>query len=141
MHPGFPQGNGRFSTRQLIADPDIDLVTVATRVPDHRDLVLAALAAGKHVYSEWPLGRGSMGSEELARAAQAAGVRHAIGLQLRASPAVRAAREVVASGSLGRLLAVSTRQHQSEDADPDLEGDAARWADRANRVPRRSAES
>ena len=38
----------------LIADPDIDIVTVATRVPDHRGLLLAAAAAGKHVYSEWP---------------------------------------------------------------------------------------
>ena len=42
----------------LIRDPGVDLVTVATRVPDHRELVLAALAAGKHVYCEWPLGPG-----------------------------------------------------------------------------------
>ena len=40
--------------------PDIDLVTVATRVPDHRELVLAALAAGKHVYCEWPLGAATL---------------------------------------------------------------------------------
>lgn len=91
----------------LIADPDIDVVTVATRVPDHRDLVLAAIAAGKHVYSEWPLGRGSAESGEMARAAKAAGVHHAIGLQLRASPAVRAARERLAAGAIGRLLSLS----------------------------------
>lgn len=92
----------------LIADPDIDLVTVATRVPDHRELVLAALAAGKHVYSEWPLGRGRAESSEMARAARGAAVHNAIGLQLRGSPAVKAARQILASGSLGRLLAVST---------------------------------
>ena len=88
----------------LIADPEIDIVAVATRVPDHRDLVLAAIAAGKHVYSEWPLGRGG----EEARAAQASGKRHVIGLQLRASPAVRVAREIAVSGALGRLLSIST---------------------------------
>jgi predicted dehydrogenase len=96
------------SGTSLIADPDIDVVTVATRVPDHRALVMAALSAGKHVYCEWPLERGSAESDEIARAAQAAGVHHVIGLQLRASPAVRAAQDRLASGGLGRLLSLST---------------------------------
>ncbi len=91
----------------LIQAPDIDLVAVCTRVPDHRDLVLAALTAGKHVYCEWPLGRSVAEAEEMAAAAHAAGVHAAVGLQLRASPAVRRVREVVAAGSLGRILSVS----------------------------------
>ncbi|MCJ2050102.1 Gfo/Idh/MocA family protein [Methylobacterium sp. J-070] len=91
----------------LIADPDIDVVTVATRVPGHRDLLLAALAAGKHVYSEWPLGAGTRQAREIADAARSAGVRHAIGLQLRESPAVRMARDILGSGALGRVLSVS----------------------------------
>ncbi len=91
----------------LIADPAIDIVTVATRVPDHRALVLAAIAAGKHVYSEWPLGRGAAESKEMAQAAQGSGVHHAIGLQLRASPAVHAARERISSGAIGRVLSLS----------------------------------
>lgn len=91
----------------LIADSDIDVVTVATRVPSHRDLLLAALAAGKHVYSEWPLGAGSQQAREIASAARSAGVKHAIGLQLRESPAVRMARDILSSGALGRLLSVS----------------------------------
>ena len=91
----------------LIADPDIDVVTVATRVPDHRDLILAAVAAGKHVYSEWPLGRGTAEVSEIAKAAEAAGVKNAVGLQLRGSPAVAQAREMIASGALGRILSFS----------------------------------
>jgi len=91
----------------LIADPKIDIVTIATRVPDHRALVLRAIAAGKHVYSEWPLGRGSAESQEMARAAEATGIHHAIGLQLRASPTVIAARERLALGGIGRLLSLS----------------------------------
>lgn len=91
----------------LIADPEIDIVTVATRVPDHRELVLAAIAAGKHVYSEWPLGVSSGEADEMASAARAAGIHHAIGLQLRASPSVRAARECLRSGTIGRLLSIS----------------------------------
>lgn len=96
-------GNGH----ALIADPDIDVVTVATRVPGHRDLLRAALAAGKHVYSEWPLGAGSHQAREIADAARSAGVKHAIGLQLRESPAVRMARDILGSGALGRILSVS----------------------------------
>lgn len=91
----------------LIADPAIDIVTVATRVPEHRDLLLAAIAAGKHVYSEWPLGRGSAQAAEIAEVARAAGVKTAIGLQLRGSPAVRRTRDLVTSGALGRLLSAS----------------------------------
>jgi predicted dehydrogenase len=91
----------------LIADPDIDVVTVATRVPDHRDLLLAAIAAGKHVYSEWPLGRGIVEASEIALAAEAAGIKNAIGLQLRGSPAVARARQILASGALGRILSLS----------------------------------
>src|SRR3954464_10166868 len=42
---------------QLVTQPDIDLVAVTVKVPHHRELVSAALAAGKAVYCEWPLGR------------------------------------------------------------------------------------
>jgi predicted dehydrogenase len=103
---GAPQAFA--SGAMLIADPTIDIVTVATRVPDHHALVMAALAAGKHVYSEWPLGPGSVESNELAQAAEAAGTHHAIGLQLRGSPAVRTASALLDAGAIGRLLSVST---------------------------------
>ena len=41
----------------LVCDPEIDIVAVTVKVPEHRAIVLAALAAGKHVYCEWPLGQ------------------------------------------------------------------------------------
>ena len=102
---GVPAAFG--SGMDLIRASGIDLVTVATRVPDHRELVLAALAAGKHVYCEWPLGRDVAEAEEMTAAARAAGVHVAIGLQLRGSPVVRRARELVASGAIGRVLSAS----------------------------------
>ncbi len=42
---------------QLVTQPDIDVVAVTVKVPQHRELVSAALAADKAVYCEWPLGR------------------------------------------------------------------------------------
>src|SRR6185312_4345822 len=42
---------------KLARHPDVDLVTVSVKVPDHYLPVMAAIEAGKHVYCEWPLGR------------------------------------------------------------------------------------
>ncbi|MER7273918.1 Gfo/Idh/MocA family oxidoreductase [Dactylosporangium sp. NPDC000244] len=86
----------------LIHDPSIDLVTVAVKVPAHRELVLAALAANKAVYSESPLGATLAQTEEMAAAAGA--LHTAIGLQGRLNPSVRRAAEIIAQGRLGRLL-------------------------------------
>ncbi len=88
----------------MIADPSIDVITVAVRVPAHRELVLKALKAGKHVYCEWPLGRTVQEAEELRDAATDAGVHVAIGLQTRMNPALRKAQELIGSGALGRIL-------------------------------------
>jgi predicted dehydrogenase len=73
-------------------------------VPDHKDVILAALDAGKHVYCEWPLGRDVKEAEELAAAAEKAGVVNVIGLQGRMSLAARCAHRTLASGALGELL-------------------------------------
>lgn len=63
----------------LIKDETIDLVTIAVKVPAHRDLVLAALKAGKAVYCEAPLGATLVETEEMATAAGS--LHTAIGLQ------------------------------------------------------------
>ena len=42
---------------QLLTQPDVDVVAITVKVPHHRELVSAALDAGKAVYCEWPLGR------------------------------------------------------------------------------------
>lgn len=87
---------------EMIHDDGIDVVTVAVKVPAHRDLVMAALKAGKAVYSESPLGASLVETEEMAAAALS---RHTvIGLQGRQNPSVRRAAELVASGGLGRVM-------------------------------------
>ena len=86
----------------LIRDERIDLITIAVKVPAHRELVLAALDAGKIVYCEAPLGRNLHETEEMARAAGS--LHTAIGLQGRLNPGVRRAAELVASGKIGRPI-------------------------------------
>lgn len=102
----FGVSNAYGDAAALIHDPDIDLVAVATTLPTHHELITQALAAGKHVYSEYPLGVDVAESQELAAAQQQAGVHAAIGLQARGNPAVRRARTLIASGAIGRPLAV-----------------------------------
>ena len=80
---------GYADPQALFDDPAIDIVTVAVKVPDHHDLVLGALKAGKHLYCEWPLSPTLGQAQELAAAARDAGVKVAIGLQTGANPAVR----------------------------------------------------
>jgi predicted dehydrogenase len=103
----FGAKSGYGNAAEMFSNPDIDIVSVCVTVPDHRALVLGALAAGKHVYCEWPLGANLAESEEMAKAAQAAALHTAIGLQLRKNFAVVRARDLIASGAIGRLLTAS----------------------------------
>jgi len=77
------------------------------KVPDHHDLVTQAIAAGKMVFSEWPLGVDLAQAEELTARASAAGVATVIGLQARFDPVITHVRDLVRHGYLGRVLATN----------------------------------
>jgi len=96
----FAAGRAFGDSLALARDPDIDLVAVTVKVPEHRAIVLAALAAGKHVYCEWPLGRDLAEAQEMAAAVTPAS-HAAIGLQALSAPAVRRAAKLVARGAIG----------------------------------------
>src|ERR1700722_8254929 len=66
--------------RDLLSRPDIDLVVVAVKVPEHHELVAAAIATGKMVFCECPLSIVQDAAGDLMDRANAAGVRTAIGL-------------------------------------------------------------
>src|SRR6516165_11261356 len=89
---------------RLARHPDVDLVTVSVKVPDHYRPVMAAIAAGKHVYCEWPLGRDSGEAGRMLEAAGERGIRHAVGLQGQMSPAINYAKDLIAGGYVGRVL-------------------------------------
>jgi predicted dehydrogenase len=69
--------------------------------------VKAAIAAGKHVYCEWPLAANTAQATELAVLANEASVQHVVGLQGRKSPIVNYVRDLVAKGFVGQVLSVS----------------------------------
>src|SRR6266436_443074 len=73
---------------QLVTQPGIDVVAVTVKVPHHRELVSAALGAGKAVYCEWPLGRDLDDAKAMATLATEKRVRTVVGLQGRQAPAI-----------------------------------------------------
>jgi predicted dehydrogenase len=92
---------------ELIRHPDIDLVSVVVKAPEHGKLVRAAIEANKAILCEWPLGKSFAETEELASTARRAGVRTAIGLQGRASPWINHVRNLVRDGYVGRVLSTT----------------------------------
>jgi predicted dehydrogenase len=91
--------------RAMVASPEIDAVAVVVRVPAHYEPTRAAIEAGKHVYTEWPLGRTTAEAEELAALARAKGVQTAVGLQARVSPTLMYMKEQIEAGYAGEVLA------------------------------------
>ncbi|WP_030745687.1 Gfo/Idh/MocA family protein [Streptomyces sp. NRRL S-31] len=93
--------------RTLAAHPEVDLVVVSVKAAEHAKVIRAALEAGRHVLSEWPLGVDAAEADDLARAAGAAGVVHAVNLQGHQSPDARYVAELIADGAVGRLESVA----------------------------------
>ena len=92
---------------QLVTQPDIDLVAVTVKVPHHRELVSAALAAGKAVYCEWPLGRDLEEARAMAALAAEKGARTVVGLQARQAPAIEFVQQLLRDGYVGEVLSTT----------------------------------
>jgi len=95
------------SADELVHRDDVDLVVITVKVPDHFELVTAALRAGKAVFCEWPLGRNLQEAEELTALAARVGAPTFAGLQARSAPPIRYLRHLVDDGAVGTVLSTS----------------------------------
>ena len=106
------------SLEALVTHPEVDLVLVLNPAPSHAEAVRTTIAAGKDVYSEWPLTPTTAASKELLELAQGAGVRHLAGLQRRLGADYRYVHDLLAEGYIGELrslrLHVSVEYFQKE---------------------------
>jgi predicted dehydrogenase len=93
--------------QQLVTQPDIDVVAITVKVPHHRQLVFAALAAGKAVYCEWPLGRDLDDAKAMAALAAQQGAHTVVGLQARQAPVIEFVQELLRDGYLGEVLSTT----------------------------------
>src|SRR5436190_18493622 len=92
---------------QLVTRPDIDVVAVTVKAPHHRELVSAALTAGKAVYCEWPLGRDLDEARAMAALAAERRLRTVVGLQARQAPAIEFVQELLRDGYVGAVLSTT----------------------------------
>ncbi len=113
------------SLDDLVNHPEVDLVVVLNTAPQHAETVRRAIAAGKHVYCEWPLTVKTETSCELLTLAEQAGVRHIVGLQRRLAPHNRYLRDLLESGYVGKIRSV--RIHVSMNAFGCERSQALRW--------------
>jgi predicted dehydrogenase len=88
---------------QLLGDPDLDAVVLATPVPSHGPLAVRVLEAGKHCFVEKPLAQSVEDAERVVAAAARAGRVLMVGHLLEYHPGVRMLKEVVDAGELGEL--------------------------------------
>lgn len=88
---------------EVLADPAVDAVVIATPISTHFDLAAAALRAGKHVFVEKPMTSSTADAEELVRLAGETGLTLMVGHTFVFSPPVRKLGELIHDGSLGDI--------------------------------------
>ena len=89
--------------KDVLAHPEVDVVSICAPNFLHAEIGIAAAKAGKSFWIEKPVGRGATETEAVEAAAIAAGVTTTIGFNYRNAPAVEHAKQLIASGALGRI--------------------------------------
>ncbi|MFF8731253.1 Gfo/Idh/MocA family protein [Streptomyces sp. NPDC015171] len=105
--------------RQVAADPRVRAVSVTAPNFLHREIGVAMAEAGKHLWIEKPVGLTAADARAVADAVAEAGVQGTVGFNYRNAPAVEAARELIASGGIGRITHVRIQLFSDYAAHPD----------------------
>jgi predicted dehydrogenase len=104
----YPSVRGTTSFEDVLANPSVDAVVIATPIGTHYELARAALEAGRHTLVEKPLADSVAAAAELTRLATERGLVLMPGHTFVYSPAVQTVHEMIASGELGEIYFIST---------------------------------
>ncbi|WP_210452270.1 Gfo/Idh/MocA family protein [Pantoea ananatis] len=99
---GFSRSTGNW--RELVSDPNIDVVDICAPNFLHKEMALAAIANGKHVYSEKPLSLTVADAREMVEAANRAGIKTLVGFNYMKNPTSQLAKEIIARGEIGEVV-------------------------------------
>lgn len=100
--------------RKMLDRKDIDAVVIATPVNLHKEMVLAALEVGKHVYSEKPMGFEPEQCRQIVAAAKSAKGIYQAGFQLRHDPNRNAAMKYIKAGGIGKVVFLQGYRHSGD---------------------------
>jgi len=114
--------------RHLIADPEIDIIDIASPNDTHSEIAVTAAQAGKTILCEKPLARNLKEAQAMVDAVKKAGVRTMVWYNYRRIPAVTLAKKMIESGKLGRIYHYRAKFLQDWTISPDVpQGGAALW--------------
>jgi len=102
----FPAARASGDLAELLADPELDAVVIATPVPTHAELAIAVAESGKHCFVEKPLATNAADAERAVAAAERACRVLMVGHLLEYHPAVARLKELIAGDELGDLYYV-----------------------------------
>ncbi|RQW64696.1 Gfo/Idh/MocA family protein [Vibrio viridaestus] len=113
-------GFNRFTDdwQQLVKDPNVDIVDICAPNFLHKDIALAAIANGKHVYSEKPLALNSVDAQGMTEAAEKAGVKTLVGFNYIKNPTVQLAKQIIENGEIGGVVHFRGTFNEDYLADP-----------------------
>lgn len=114
-------GFARFTTdyRDVINDPDVQLISVCVPNDVHREISVAALKAGKHVWCEKPMATSVAEAEEMLAAARDSSAQTILGYNYTQNPLVRSALDLINEGAIGRVTGFHGIYDVDNEADPD----------------------
>jgi predicted dehydrogenase len=113
---GFETSTGDW--REVIDDPSVDVVDIATPNDTHCEIALAAAEAGKDIICEKPLARTAEEARRMYEAVERAGVIHMVAFNYRRTPAIALAKQYIDEGAIGRVLSFCGTYLQDWSADP-----------------------
>ena len=99
---GFARSTGDW--RKLVADPDVDVVGIGSPTYLHKEMALAAIAAGKPVLCEKPLSLSARDAHDMAIAAERAEVKTLVGFNYMRNPATQLAKQMIEAGEIGDVI-------------------------------------
>ncbi|WP_375451767.1 Gfo/Idh/MocA family protein [uncultured Devosia sp.] len=114
---GFAKATGIW--RDLIADPEVDVVSITTPNAFHAEMAITALEAGKHVWCEKPMAVALADAERMAAAAQKSGKVAVLGYNYIQNPLVRHIETLLAEGAIGTVNHVRVEMDEDFMADPE----------------------
>lgn len=106
--------------RDLIADPKVDVVCITTPNKVHKEMAMAALAAGKHVHCEKPMALTLADARQMVEFSKQTAAKTVVGYNYLQNPAFRHARKLIADGAIGRVVHFRGAVDEDYQADPEL---------------------
>ncbi len=105
--------------RDVVADPAVELISICVPNAMHREIAVAALAAGKHVWCEKPMATSVAEAEAMLAAARGSDCQTLLGYNYTQNPLVRAARDLIDEGAIGRVIGFHGVYDVDNEADPE----------------------